>query len=140
MSIVGEFGTCDTDGAASDLQDITRPGPHAQKVGGRQSRDGVADVFDARLRDAQCQGCSGRWGHFRCRVNCNRLWAGDSVEEFYPLLLLLFRMIWSLRQDHSALSTSQVRQFDSPNSQRRTHNEKAVSIKLRQVRSLRRLQ
>ena len=41
---------------AGDLQDVAGPGADAQQIAGRQPRDGVADVLDARFRDAERHG------------------------------------------------------------------------------------
>jgi hypothetical protein len=49
----GKLGARDTDGAAGDLQHVACSGAHTQQIGWRQSRNGAADVLDARLGNAQ---------------------------------------------------------------------------------------
>jgi hypothetical protein len=69
VSVVGKLGTRNPGCAAGDLQHVAGPSTRAQQIGWRQSRNGVANVFDARFCNTQFQCCRGnRWGNFLVHV------------------------------------------------------------------------
>jgi len=57
---VGKLGAPHSHRAADDLQHVACVSAYAFQVGGRQPRNGMADVLDARLRDTQGKGCRER--------------------------------------------------------------------------------
>src|SRR5208283_1901505 len=92
VSCVRKLGAPNTDRASCDLQHVACSGTHTQQVGWRQSRNGVADVLDTRLRNAQCEGCrERRGGDFRHGVPCNLLLAIE--ERRYHVLLHVIRLV-----------------------------------------------
>jgi hypothetical protein len=71
VQIVGQFGSADAHGATSNLQNVARSRSYPLHVGGRESSNGMAYVFDARLGNPEGDRCSvrRRCARFRHDVN-----------------------------------------------------------------------
>ena len=93
MTVVGNLRTRNADSVAGNLQHRARARIHALQVDGRQSRNRMPHVFDARLRDAKRQG-------FR-----KRLWTvlGHGVTDQFLLRTYQVRSLPRLQCDAASL-------------------------------------